>query len=243
MELISEKTYYKRYRICVEHCNMHSLVLDGRRLRFCQQCGRFHELTEFEGQRKSCRRKLKRHNERRRAAPVKGSNNKWQSDSDCDIGIDNSEDEAEMKAVANIKRGTARTRTLREKIACNCEGSEQAAPVAAECHRSLTDRLLHATRDMVGMQDLGASVKGTEHSAGSGGPSDASLARNTTLMSGGLEALGDLTDPPGSGSIEVSSIPMSIILFYFHCRDFLPMVKSALCCSLCEDNSPVVHDD
>ena len=65
-ELINEKTYYKRYRICVEHCNMPLLIIDGRRVRFCQQCARFHDISEFEGTKKSCRRKLKLHNQRRR---------------------------------------------------------------------------------------------------------------------------------------------------------------------------------
>jgi hypothetical protein len=85
IELISAKTYYKRYRICVEHCNAPSLVVEGRRQRFCQQCGRFHELTEFETNRKSCRYKLKRHNERRRGS-VKGGGRKWKNESDVRNG-------------------------------------------------------------------------------------------------------------------------------------------------------------
>ncbi len=44
-----EKAYYRRYRICPDHCNSHTVVFNGRRQRFCQQCGRFHALGEFEG--------------------------------------------------------------------------------------------------------------------------------------------------------------------------------------------------
>eukprot|EP00887_Chlorella_sp_A99_P007040 scaffold2.g7040.t1 len=65
-ELINAKTYYRRYRICQHHSTLPSMVLDGRRQRFCQQCGRFHVLSEFQGTRKSCQRKLSRHNQRRR---------------------------------------------------------------------------------------------------------------------------------------------------------------------------------
>ena len=43
-------------------------VHEGQVIRFCQQCGRFHLLAEFDGDRRSCRRKLQRHNERRRRA-------------------------------------------------------------------------------------------------------------------------------------------------------------------------------
>jgi hypothetical protein len=39
---------------------------DGRLQRFCQQCGRFHDLSAFDGNRKSCREQLQKHNARRR---------------------------------------------------------------------------------------------------------------------------------------------------------------------------------
>lgn len=42
------------------------LVVEGQSIRFCQQCGRYQLLEEFDGDRRSCRRKLERHNERRR---------------------------------------------------------------------------------------------------------------------------------------------------------------------------------
>lgn len=110
-ELIKEKTYYKRYRICMAHCNMKSMVIQGRRQRFCQQCGRFHEIGEFEGTRKSCRRKLERHNQRRRTLPAKGCG--WQSDSEDDEAAAGAGDDAEYQVLANIKRG-ARSRSVRQ---------------------------------------------------------------------------------------------------------------------------------
>ncbi|KAF5943798.1 hypothetical protein HYC85_017875 [Camellia sinensis] len=41
-------------------------VVAGLRQRFCQQCSRFHELSEFDETKRSCRRRLIGHNERRR---------------------------------------------------------------------------------------------------------------------------------------------------------------------------------
>ncbi len=38
---------------------------DGIQQRFCQQCGRFHTLDQFDGTRRSCRAMLQRHNARR----------------------------------------------------------------------------------------------------------------------------------------------------------------------------------
>ena len=56
---------------------MSSIIREGKRQRFCQQCGRFHDLTSFDGDKRSCRARLQRHNARRRkksagkAPPVK----------------------------------------------------------------------------------------------------------------------------------------------------------------------------
>ncbi|KAJ0826969.1 putative transcription factor SBP family [Helianthus annuus] len=42
------------------------LLFAGMHQRFCQQCSRFHELSEFDEAKRSCRRRLAGHNERRR---------------------------------------------------------------------------------------------------------------------------------------------------------------------------------
>lgn len=53
-DLSVEKEYYQRYRICEEHLKLSSLLKDGLQQRFCQQCGRFHLLSDFDGD-KRCR--------------------------------------------------------------------------------------------------------------------------------------------------------------------------------------------
>ncbi|KAF3325461.1 squamosa promoter-binding protein 1 isoform X2 [Carex littledalei] len=50
--------YYQRHRICPEHSKAPSVLFNGTQQRYCQQCSRFHELTEFDGSRRSCRRQL-----------------------------------------------------------------------------------------------------------------------------------------------------------------------------------------
>lgn len=42
------------------------LIVEDQHIRFCQQCGRFQLLSEFDGDKRSCRRKLAQHNVRRR---------------------------------------------------------------------------------------------------------------------------------------------------------------------------------
>ncbi|OAY55921.1 hypothetical protein MANES_03G189400v8 [Manihot esculenta] len=64
---ISElKGYHKRHRVCLRCANASSVVLDGESKRYCQQCGKFHLLSDFDEGKRSCRRKLERHNNRRR---------------------------------------------------------------------------------------------------------------------------------------------------------------------------------
>nr|GMC51132.1 squamosa promoter-binding-like protein 7 [Ipomoea batatas] len=73
---ISElKGYHRRHRVCLSCANAASVVLDGESKRYCQQCGKFHVLLDFDEGKRSCRRKLERHNNRRRrkSADSKGS--------------------------------------------------------------------------------------------------------------------------------------------------------------------------
>ncbi|PNH12158.1 Squamosa promoter-binding-like protein 3, partial [Tetrabaena socialis] len=65
-DLSNEKGYYQRYRVCEPHLKMLVIAVEGKDCRFCQQCGRFHELTEFDGNKRSCRARLQQHNARRR---------------------------------------------------------------------------------------------------------------------------------------------------------------------------------
>lgn len=48
-DLSQEKKYYKRYRVCMDHLKMQAICVDGNLQRFCQQCGRFHDLDNFDG--------------------------------------------------------------------------------------------------------------------------------------------------------------------------------------------------
>ncbi|KAJ0579849.1 putative transcription factor SBP family [Helianthus annuus] len=56
---ISElKGYHKRHRVCLRCANASTVVLDGQNKRYCQQCGKFHVLSDFDEGKRSCRRKL-----------------------------------------------------------------------------------------------------------------------------------------------------------------------------------------
>ena len=73
-DLGSLKEYHNRYKICEYHLKIPSIIREGLRQRFCQQCGRFHNTGEFDSDKRSCRARLQRHNARRRknvAEPAK----------------------------------------------------------------------------------------------------------------------------------------------------------------------------
>ncbi|KAK9922578.1 hypothetical protein M0R45_031039 [Rubus argutus] len=66
VDLSDEKQYHRKHKVCEHHSKAPLVLLSGISQRFCQQCSRFHELSEFDDTKRSCRRRLAGHNERRR---------------------------------------------------------------------------------------------------------------------------------------------------------------------------------
>ncbi|XP_020216842.1 squamosa promoter-binding protein 1 [Cajanus cajan] len=65
-DLSMAKSYNRRHKVCQRHSKAPVVLVSTIRQRFCQQCSKFHELAEFDGNRRSCRIRLAGHNERRR---------------------------------------------------------------------------------------------------------------------------------------------------------------------------------
>ncbi|XP_050230124.1 squamosa promoter-binding-like protein 9 [Mercurialis annua] len=72
VDLSDAKAYYSRHKVCGMHSKSPKVTVAGLEQRFCQQCSRFHQLSEFDQGKRSCRRRLAGHNERRRK-PSSGS--------------------------------------------------------------------------------------------------------------------------------------------------------------------------
>ncbi|KAL6190593.1 hypothetical protein ACLB2K_036987 [Fragaria x ananassa] len=66
IDLSSAKDYHRKHRICANHSKSPNVIVNGVERRFCQQCSRFHGLSEFDEKKRSCRRRLSDHNARRR---------------------------------------------------------------------------------------------------------------------------------------------------------------------------------
>lgn len=76
VDLATLKEYHQRHRVCEDHAKAPTVLLYGVTQRYCQQCGRFHLLEDFDEGKRSCRGKLAHHNNRRRRKKneQKGSN-------------------------------------------------------------------------------------------------------------------------------------------------------------------------
>ncbi|GAV73527.1 SBP domain-containing protein [Cephalotus follicularis] len=66
LDLSSAKDYHRKHRVCEIHSKCSKVIINGLERRFCQQCSRFHGQSEFDGKKRSCRRRLSDHNARRR---------------------------------------------------------------------------------------------------------------------------------------------------------------------------------
>ncbi|CAM6071363.1 unnamed protein product [Sphagnum tenellum] len=69
-DLSTAKEYHLKHKVCEFHSKACNVVVGGHVQRFCQQCSRFHVLSEFDDAKKSCRRRLAGHNERRGKAQL-----------------------------------------------------------------------------------------------------------------------------------------------------------------------------
>ncbi|XP_073275170.1 squamosa promoter-binding-like protein 16 [Primulina huaijiensis] len=65
-DLSTAKDYHRRHKVCEVHSKASKALVGKQMQRFCQQCSRFHPLSEFDEGKRSCRRRLAGHNRRRR---------------------------------------------------------------------------------------------------------------------------------------------------------------------------------
>ncbi|GLI60188.1 hypothetical protein VaNZ11_002254 [Volvox africanus] len=65
-DLASAPKTHQRFRLCNLHIKAPAILVDGVASRFCQQCSRFHPLTEFHGTNRTCRMMLVKNRARQR---------------------------------------------------------------------------------------------------------------------------------------------------------------------------------
>mmetsp|Transcript_28747 Transcript_28747/g.80946 ORF Transcript_28747/g.80946 Transcript_28747/m.80946 type:complete len:264 (-) Transcript_28747:673-1464(-) len=60
-ELSQLKEYFRRRKLCEECINSREIQYCGQSMRFCQQCSKLHPVAEFDGPKRSCRKRLEKH--------------------------------------------------------------------------------------------------------------------------------------------------------------------------------------
>ncbi|GAA0143570.1 hypothetical protein Leryth_017476 [Lithospermum erythrorhizon] len=73
-DLTHSKHYHRRHKVCEFHSKASTVIAAGLTQRFCQQCSRFHLLSEFDNGKRSCRKRLADHNKRRRKSSHQQTN-------------------------------------------------------------------------------------------------------------------------------------------------------------------------
>ncbi|KAL6007809.1 Squamosa promoter-binding-like protein [Asimina triloba] len=79
-DLTHAKHYHRRHKVCEFHSKASTVLAGGLTQRFCQQCSRFHLLSEFDQGKRSCRKRLADHNRRRRKSQLQPQQPPPQSD-------------------------------------------------------------------------------------------------------------------------------------------------------------------
>ncbi|KAL3516923.1 hypothetical protein ACH5RR_023825 [Cinchona calisaya] len=77
-DLTNSKHYHRRHKVCEFHSKAATVIAAGLTQRFCQQCSRFHLLSEFDNGKRSCRKRLADHNRRRRKSQQQQQSNQEQ---------------------------------------------------------------------------------------------------------------------------------------------------------------------
>ncbi|XP_051138761.1 squamosa promoter-binding-like protein 8 [Andrographis paniculata] len=80
-DLTHAKHYHRRHKVCEFHSKAATVIAAGLTQRFCQQCSRFHLLSEFDNGKRSCRKRLADHNRRRRKSHHSNQDNPNKSSS------------------------------------------------------------------------------------------------------------------------------------------------------------------
>eukprot|EP00250_Pteridium_aquilinum_P001819 c1202_g1_i1 orf=37-2163(-) len=117
-DLSIAKHYHRRHKVCEYHSKAATVTINGNTQRFCQQCSRFHALSQFDEGKRSCRQRLADHNRRRRkpqpttalpAAPTSGTHEATGAASTDHNPVENQNEDQDTKAGAGANASTSQS--------------------------------------------------------------------------------------------------------------------------------------
>ncbi|KAE8726159.1 hypothetical protein F3Y22_tig00007387pilonHSYRG00029 [Hibiscus syriacus] len=86
---LSNAKHYRRHKVCEFHSKASTVIAAGLTQRFCQQCSRFHLLSEFDNGKRSCRKRLAGHNRRRRKSQQQQQNQQEPNNQENQVKLEN----------------------------------------------------------------------------------------------------------------------------------------------------------
>ncbi|XP_010913682.1 uncharacterized protein [Elaeis guineensis] len=120
-DLSGAKHYHRRHKVCEFHSKATVVIAGGLQQRFCQQCSRFHVLTEFDEAKRSCRKRLADHNRRRRKPQLPAAN----ADSSApENPTTNSMEKSKQTAKAPRDNSTAKSTATISNASTSLEGQQ-----------------------------------------------------------------------------------------------------------------------
>ncbi|PIN08569.1 hypothetical protein CDL12_18858 [Handroanthus impetiginosus] len=109
-DLSAAKDYHRRHKVCEVHSKAGKALVGKQMQRFCQQCSRFHPLSEFDEGKRSCRRRLAGHNRRRRKTQPEDSTPRMLAPGSHDNNVSDS-DIVNLLAVLTRAQGNTKDRS------------------------------------------------------------------------------------------------------------------------------------
>ncbi|KAJ0987136.1 hypothetical protein J5N97_005492 [Dioscorea zingiberensis] len=105
-DLSGAKDYHRRHKVCELHSKTSKALVGKQMQRFCQQCSRFHPLSEFDEGKRSCRRRLAGHNRRRRKTQPEDASSRMLLPGSLENGTKGSMDLVNLLTILTRLQGT-----------------------------------------------------------------------------------------------------------------------------------------
>ncbi|PRW58718.1 copper responsive regulator 1 isoform A [Chlorella sorokiniana] len=169
------KDYHSRYKICEFHLKAHVVQKNGLPHRFCQQCGKFQPLEDFDGDKRSCRARLDKHNARRRRQREMAHMLKKTGTIDEKVLIEKyglSEEQLAPKLARLAKQGY----TIKKSASGTAEGSEREGSVKEKATTSSATASVQAGTKEAGPTTARGASSGGVMAMSHGGTAAAAMA-------------------------------------------------------------------
>ncbi|XP_048445470.1 uncharacterized protein LOC103949296 isoform X1 [Pyrus x bretschneideri] len=109
VDLSDAKAYNRRHRVCELHSKAPLVIVSGLKRRFCHKCSRFHDLSEFDDTKQSCRRHfpyIEHHGTATQLKDLSGDIDRVISQTERSGAVQSQNDQSEIKGSYEVVEAT-----------------------------------------------------------------------------------------------------------------------------------------